>query len=93
MIKEWVVVDLKSNGEFKIAGHHAVTGQLHSSDKIVLVSNLRNLASDGVETFILLGPIAWELYGFHCPGAEINPSAVLKLVFLDRLPENERKNG
>ncbi|KAM7539086.1 hypothetical protein Aperf_G00000059111 [Anoplocephala perfoliata] len=90
-LKEWVIVDMKEDGGFKIAGRHAETGRLLSSKKVIFVNNRGNLASDGVQTFILFGPIAWELYAFLLPGADVNPSPDLRIAFSDGFPEKDRK--
>ncbi|KAM7539358.1 hypothetical protein Aperf_G00000059213 [Anoplocephala perfoliata] len=90
-IKKWIVVDMNNDGVFRIAGHHVETGSLLSSEKIAFVDNRGNLASDGVQTFILLGPISWESYVSLFPGAEVNPSPDLRRAFSDGFPEKDRK--
>lgn len=52
--KEWSVADMNKDVEFRIAGHHVGTGQLHSSEAIVFVNNLLTT------NLILFGPIVWE---------------------------------
>lgn len=90
-LKEWVIVDLEKDGTFRIAGHHLESGRLHSSEKIVFVNNHGNLISDGQQTFLLHGPIAWRLYEVQFPGLKVNPNSQLKQAFSDGFPRSDRK--
>nr|CDS29916.1 conserved hypothetical protein [Hymenolepis microstoma] len=90
-LKEWVIVDFERDGTFRIAGHHLESGQLHSSGKIVFVNNQGNLVSDGQQTLLLHGPIAWRLYEVQFPGVKINPNPQLKQAFSNAFPKIDRK--
>ncbi|VDL43753.1 unnamed protein product [Hymenolepis diminuta] len=90
-LKEWVIVDLEEDGTFRIAGHHLESGRLHSSEKIVFVNNQGNLTSDGQQTFLLHGPIAWRLYEVQFPGLKVSPNSQLKQAFSNGFPKSDRK--
>ncbi|VDN97285.1 unnamed protein product, partial [Rodentolepis nana] len=90
-LKEWAIIDFEGNGTFRIAGTHLESGQLHSSGNIVFVNNQGNLVSDGQQTFLLHGPIAWGLYEVQFSVAKINPNPQLKQAFSNGLPKTDRK--